>query len=160
MLSAGASAKTVASDEGVSPELVYAIRRRFSAQDYGISKPGRGRHIKLDERDKRRLLRVISIDPFVSLSNLAKMVSVEVSTRTLGRALERWGIKHTLAASRPYLTEETATRRYRWALQYINKPPNFWHRVLFTDESTVDKSRGGKRKWVFRPYGKTLALLG
>jgi len=61
----GLTAKAVAHYEGVSEVYVRGVIKRFQAQDYGISKPGRGRLPKLSERDKRLILRKVAIDPFI-----------------------------------------------------------------------------------------------
>ena len=60
---------------------------------------------------------------------------------------------HFQAARRPYLTEEAAENRFEWAMQHRDLPLAFWRRVLFTDESTVERSDGQKVSSVFRPYG-------
>ena len=56
------------------------------------------------------------------------------------------------AARRPFLTEEAAENRLEWAMQHRDLPLAFWRRVLFTDESAVERSDGQKVSWVFRPY--------
>jgi hypothetical protein len=63
--SSGVSAKAVAAHEGVEEVHVRGVVKRFRTQDYGISRPGRGRPPKLTERDKRALLREVAKDPFV-----------------------------------------------------------------------------------------------
>ncbi|KAK4129875.1 hypothetical protein BT67DRAFT_446252, partial [Trichocladium antarcticum] len=53
----GVLASEVAKKEGVSKAYVRSVVKRFPYQDYSVSKPGRGRLTKLDDCDKRRILR-------------------------------------------------------------------------------------------------------
>ncbi|KAK4138125.1 hypothetical protein BT67DRAFT_437477 [Trichocladium antarcticum] len=53
----GVPASEVAKKEGVSKAHVRGVVKRFPYQDYGVSKLGRRRLTKLDDRDKRRILR-------------------------------------------------------------------------------------------------------
>lgn len=151
--STGQSVKGIAYIEGVDPDHVYGVVKRFRAQDYGVSRPGRGRPPKLDDRFKRRILREIALDPFIPITQLVKNCCDHVSDTTLRTYLKKEGIMHVKAATRPYLSEEHATGRYAFALEHRDKDVDFWRTVLFTDESTVERGQGAKSKWVFRPRG-------
>lgn len=151
--SAGSSAKVVAEKEGVSISHVRGVVRRFTAQDYGISKPGRGRPPLLNEHDKRRILSVIAKDPFIQIETLRKKACPHVGRTCLSNHLKKWKISHHLAVTRPYLSNEHAASRYVWSLEHEDRPLSFWRTVLFTDESSIEKGGGGRRKWVFRPKG-------
>ena len=40
--------------------------------------------------------------------------------------------------------------RLKWAKYYIKKPPEFWHRVVFTDESRVQFNPNKQKFWVHK----------
>lgn len=61
---------------------------------------------------------------------------------TLRNYLKEEGIMHTLAAIRPFLSEEYAAIHYAWALKHCDKDCNFWRTVLFTNESTIKYGAG------------------
>lgn len=152
--SSGITAKAVAVHEGVTEVHVRGVIKRFTHQDWGVSKPGRGRPPVLNERDKRAILREVTKSPFISVESLRRIACPHVSRSSLSRYLKKEGIGHHLAATRPYLSNEAASSRYAWALEYHDKDLSFWRTVLFTDESIVEKGGGGRRSWVFRPKGK------
>ena len=154
LFSIGLKAKAIALKEGVSTAHVYGVVRRFSAQDYGVSRPGRGRPRKLTERDRRVILREIAKDPFIQIETLRRLACPHVGRTCLSNYLKEEGISHTLAATRPYISEDHAAGRYAFAIEHADKEASFWRTVLFTDESTVDRGGVGKRAWVFRPKGK------
>lgn len=146
----------IAYREGVDKDHVYGVIKRWNFDDPGVSRTGRGRPRSLDERDTRRMLRCVAIDPFMSISQILRDCGFECSESTVRRHLIRNGIMHRLAATRPFLTEEHAAERLAWALEHQDKPLEYWRRVLFTDESTIDRGAGPARKWVFRPRGLKL----
>ena len=146
--------REVAEIEGVSFEHVKGVLRRYRAQDYGVSRRGRGRPPALSERDRRLLLRTIDQDPFIHINDLLRESGLTCSRTTLTRSLEKWGIKHARSRQRPFLTEQAAQARYRFSLEHQEKPFSFWRTVLFTDECSVERGCGQKEKWVFRPNGK------
>jgi transposase len=150
----GVTAKAVAVHEDVEPAHVYGVVRRYLFQDYGISRPGRGRPLALSERDKRAILREVNADPFISIQEIRRTCVPHVSRTTITRHLIKWGIKHRLAATRPFLTEQAAARRLEWAREHRDKPLAFWRRVCFSDETTTERGRGRERRWVFLPRGE------
>jgi transposase len=147
----GLSARAVASIEGVSVRHVRGILSRWQHQDHGTSRPGRGRHHCLTERDKRALLRAIEPHPFIQMAQLAREACPGVSRTTVRTYLKRWGIKHSRASIRPFLTEENAAERLRWAQAHLDKPVAYWRRVLWTDETIIERGISEQRGWVFRP---------
>ncbi|KAM4067463.1 DDE superfamily endonuclease [Hirsutella rhossiliensis] len=46
------------------------------------------------------------------------------------------------------LTEEHAAKRLQFALQYYQKPASFWHKWIFSDETSIARGDGEKQKWI------------
>jgi transposase len=119
------SAKAVAHYEGVTEDHVRGVIKRFTAQDYSISRPGRGRPPKLSERDKRLILRKIGKNAFIQIETLRRLAYPYVGRTCLSTFLKKQGISHHLAATRPYLSKEHTEGRYIWAVKHSDKPLSF-----------------------------------
>ncbi|KAK4140597.1 uncharacterized protein C8A04DRAFT_31851 [Dichotomopilus funicola] len=91
--SAGISAKAIAVKEDVLESHVRGVIRRFSAQDFGVSRPSRGRPQKLTERDQRVILREVAKDPLIPLETLRKLTVPHVSRGCLRSFLTKQGIR-------------------------------------------------------------------
>jgi hypothetical protein len=63
-------------------------------------------------------------------------------------------IRKWLAKKRPALTEELASNRLAWAIKHVLWTAADWARILFSDEASIELSRGKKRVWVFRTPGQ------
>ncbi|CCE27764.1 uncharacterized protein CPUR_01238 [Claviceps purpurea 20.1] len=96
--SAGKSAAQIAIDEGISPSLVYGIKRRFTHQDWGISPTGRGRPSKLTKHDIRRINAQIKQEPSISMRELQQRCAPHVSAQTIVRYLKTNGVTHERVA--------------------------------------------------------------
>ena len=54
---------------------------------------------------------------------------------------------------RPYLTEENAQKRLQWAYRYRHFVAEYWARVYWSDECTIERGIGIRREWTFtRPH--------
>lgn len=50
---------------------------------------------------------------------------------------------------RPDLDEEKVIKRLRWARRYEHFTPEYWARVFWSDECTVERGIGVRREWTF-----------
>ena len=64
--------------------------------------------------------------------------------------MDHHNIKKWLAKKRPALTEELASNRLAWAIEHVTWTAADWARILFSDEASIELSRGKKQVWVFR----------
>lgn len=145
----GRTRRQIAFKEGVNRASILTISKRYRYQTSARSKPRSGRPRKIDEYYHRRLLRCIAIDPFISSARLGLVLGLECHPRTISRHLKKHGIEHNRALGRPKLSEEAAAKRLEFARLHVRKPPSWWRRWIFSDESTVARSEGEKEKWVF-----------
>lgn len=139
---------------GVSPSTVAGICERYEHQISAVSLPRPGRPPKFSERDKRHVLRVIETDPLISCAKLLEICCPHVKIDTVRRYLRREGVMHQVCLTRPFLTPETVRIRLSFALEHRDKPLSWWRRVLFSDETTIDRAQGERGKWAFRRRGK------
>jgi transposase len=145
----GSTRKMVAQNEGVKEGSVPGIVTRYLLQQSGKSSPRSGRPTKINARDLRRVLRIISINPFISPKDLINQAGLGVSVPTLRTALKKEGIHHYKALRRPKLNELLARKRLAFARRYINEPAAFWHNWVFSDETTVARGDGEPQLWVW-----------
>lgn len=89
----GLSRRELALKEGVNPASISKIVKRYKQQTSGKSLPLPGRPRVLDERDIRRILRLIRIEPLITLEKLRRDLSLSCSARTVGAELKRRGVK-------------------------------------------------------------------
>ena len=83
---------------------------------------------------------------------LAKALVLNVSHRTIARALKLIGYRRCIACRRPFINQNQQRRRVRWAIQHMYWTVNNWARVIWSDEcSFVTGERG--RIWVTRRVG-------
>jgi transposase len=145
----GVSAKAVAAKFDLTPSAVYSIHQRYKNQQSAKSNPRSGRPTTLNERHKRHIFLLIKDDPFIATSDLIAQAGLPCSSRTLTRYLRREGIKHFKALQRPLLTPEIAAERLEFANLYVNKPLEWWRRVIFSDECTVERGSGRGVRWAW-----------
>ncbi|KAE8738725.1 hypothetical protein FOCC_FOCC015791, partial [Frankliniella occidentalis] len=70
------------------------------------------------------------------------------SMSTAYRRLEKEGLLCCKVALKPHITEEQKAARLAFAMEYVDKPPEFWESVLFSDEKTFrSDENGGWRVW-------------
>ena len=118
-------------------------------------RPGRnrsGRPPLVNERTVRQLIRAIraSVDGrFSSYGKLAKEMGIKAHRTTIKRALNNAGYYKCAACPKPFINEQNRKKRLAFAHEHVNKPIEFWKRVIWTDESSFDTSMRGKR-WVTR----------
>ena len=155
----GWSRTHIANQEGISHNTVFGVANRVKTRISGRTTTRTGRPLLLNKRDLRDLRRAIKIDPFTSLGDLQRFHVPEVSVDTIRRALRKEGIMHCRALERPYLTEDHAERRFLFAAEHADKDIGFWRRVLFSDETSVQRGDGQVRGWVFRPRGMIFILF-
>lgn len=95
---------------------------------------------------------LVKLDSFISPREIAERIGISCSKPTVCRFLKREGIQHFKAIQRPLLSEDHAYQRFEWAKEHLNKGPEFWNRVIFSDETTIARGSGQRRGWVFCKY--------
>jgi len=140
---------SIAAKFGISKKAVEGIARRYKHQKSAQRKPAPPRQCKLTGRHRRQINRAIVQDPFISPTTLIKALNLPYSYSTLVRALKRWGIMYTKARTRAFLIEENAAIRLAFAEAHIGKPPQYWRRWAFADETTVQRGDDQKAPWVW-----------
>ena len=71
------SGRVIAEDLGVSKTAVYSFLRRYRATESIARKKGSGRKKKLDVRQRRRIIREVRRNRFISVSDLCNNLGIQ-----------------------------------------------------------------------------------
>ena len=116
----------------------------------GHSKPRSGRPPKTDNRDIRTIVRYVRINPKHTYAQIKADLQLSLSARTIKRILAPSNIRKWQCKKRPELTEQTARQRLEWALHRKDWSTEEWACIIFSDESSVERGKGGQREWTWR----------
>nr|AAK16923.1 DNA transposase [Fusarium breviconum] len=145
----GVSASQIAREEGVSRHAIYGIVRRYRDQESAADQPKSGRPRIIGDRERRRILRVIAQDPHIQIRELIEEAGLSCCRATLISYLRKEGIMHYKSLLRPFLSEDNARKRLRFARRYVHMAEDFWESWTFSDEVIIARGEGQRRTWVF-----------
>ncbi|KAG7156421.1 putative Transposable element Tc1 transposase-like 28, partial [Homarus americanus] len=92
---------------------------------------------RLTTRDEDvALIVAIQNNPFSNAVAIREALHLDVCTQTVRSRLHEAGIQHRVPAIRERQTEQHRTGRLQFAQQYGGVDPEFWSRVVFTDDKT------------------------
>ncbi|KAE9187998.1 hypothetical protein PF005_g20235 [Phytophthora fragariae] len=115
-------------------------------------RPGRPR--LTDARHDRRIIRAVEKDRFVSAARLAaevsKEIGKEVSSDLIRDRIHEAGLFGRSARKKPFLSAKHRRQRLKYAKCFDNMQPEWWSRVLFSDEASVELHGTSGRVSVWR----------
>lgn len=123
----------------------------------GTIEPVRGRPRKLSPRDKRALARLVANGGTKSAQEASKTLNLErddkVSPMTVRRALREQGLRAIKKVKKPRLSKSQRAARLKWALEHENWTLDDWKRVIWSDETKINRlnSDGIKYAWSKNP---------
>jgi transposase len=157
LLNNGLSSRQIAAQLGVSHTTV--LRERAKSQTNAHEDKG-GRPAKLTMANKRNLIRNITsgrIDTAVGLArDLKDSIGVEVGPDTVRRALKEAGMKAVTKKKKPYLQPRHIRQRLEFALRHQSWTVDDWKRVIWSDETKINRMGSDGRKWVWKKPSNTL----
>ena len=157
LIDASLSTRKIARQLGVSHMTVNRVRAK--ARPHAQKRRG-GRPAKLTATDKRRLVRKITsgeADNAVQLTRqLNDATSVECNPQTVRRALKEAGLKAVVKKKRPRLEPRHIAQRHKFAKKYQHWTVDDWKRVIWSDETKVNRLGSDGRKWVWKKRGGVL----
>lgn len=141
----GLKVAQIARDLYLAYSTVFKIIKRN-----GVRSKSTGRPRKISPKTERLIMREWNKDPRVYAHELASIVEpiVAVTPRTIRNVLRRNGVGIRVARKAPLLTEKHKRARLKFARKYARAPPEFWEKVLWSDESKiVSFNQRCKRVW-------------
>jgi hypothetical protein len=131
-------------DRGFNPEKPTCL-------DDHVSDASRsGRPTKQTEQAKAGVEAKVTTDRY-GREKSAEVIAAEVglSTSTVRTILKKAGYKKTKPTRKPGLTEEMKKARLEFCRAHVDKGDDFWHNIIWTDETSVilGQRRGGYKVW-------------
>lgn len=156
-LDQGKSAHHIASITGLGVSTISRIRSKHRST---LSKSVGGRPSKLSPSDIHYSVRLITSRKADNASQVTKslqnVIAQPVSTKTVRRALRGAGMKAVVKRKRPKLTAVHRRKRLEWAEAHVNWTLEDWKRVIWTDESKINRFGSDGRVWVWKKAGEGL----
>ena len=75
---------------------------------------------------------------------IAQSIGLDVSVKTVQRALKKLGYRRCVACSRPFITSAQAKKRVAFAIKHLYWTINNWARVIWSDEASFETGKRGR----------------
>ena len=164
MYRSGSTPTEISNYLGYSVQTIRRWIRRYEASNNMERQEGSGRPRITDERTDRHILLVAKANRFMHANEIRSAVGCPLlSDDTIIRRIKEsgeFGFYRTV--KKCYVSETNRKKRIAFAKKYIDKPVDFWRRVVFTDESPFT-FRNGNRRLVIRTKkerNKPFAMTG
>jgi len=112
--------------------------------------PRSGRPTKQTEEKTKEVEAKVTKDRY-GREKSADVIAAEVgiSPSTIRTILKKAGYKKTKPTRKPGLTEDMKKARLEFCRRYVDKPDEWWHSIVWTDETSIilGHRRGGYRVW-------------
>ena len=143
----GKSTGEVAKLFGIGKSTVH----RFSQAKKIDLKSKSGRKKKLSKRDEKLCARQIISGDSKSVVQLTKTLkthhNINVSRKTVARALNNVGLQAGEKKKKPGLSQKNVKARLEFAKKHLDWTVNDWNRVIFSDESKINRFNSDGRSW-------------
>ncbi len=111
----------------------------------------RGAKKKLSLRDEKFCTKQITSGESKSVTELTKKLkdvhNIQVDRRTVARALNNCGLTAGEKKKKPSLSKKNIKARLEWAKEHKNWTKDDWNRVIFSDESKINRFNSDGRSW-------------
>lgn len=148
LLEDGKSVREVAEVVNVSKSIVSNIGK-ISVPNRTMGKSGRPK--LLTEADKRYCVRQVTKNRVDNATKVRKLletdVGVSASVDTVRRALRDSGLGAIEKEKKPMLTKKNAQKRLEWCLSHRDWTLDDWRRVVWSDETKVNRFNSDGRVW-------------
>lgn len=154
----GLSISSIRRQTGVSSSQISKIRSKHCTD---IPKAKGGRPSLLTAYDIRRATRLIETgeaDTATQVYHTIKDTFLgNISVQTIRRALKRQGMMAAAKKKRPSLSKTHREKRYKFALEKKYWTVEDWKRVVWSDETKINRVGSDGRKWVWKRRGEGLS---
>ena len=156
-LQQGDSMRAAAKAAGVSPDTASRI-----AKELGIdgSNSKNGRPSLLTEADRRLVARKITsgqVDTAVDATKMLKQdLGISVSAQTVRNALKDVGMVAKHKVKKPAISSKNRLKRLAFARTHKDWTVEDWRRVIWSDESKINRLGSDGRAWCWKRPGEGL----
>ncbi|XP_071530470.1 uncharacterized protein [Panulirus ornatus] len=121
----------------------------------------RGRPRCTTPEDDQAIAAVIAAAHFTPASNIRDTLGLQCTPQTVRNRHHSEGLRGRIPATKPVLSEANMESRVEYALEYADKPHQFWENVIFCDEKTFCSDGPPANKHVWRhPNTRVRRMLG
>jgi hypothetical protein len=113
-----------------------------------------GRPAKLTAQDRRRIVRAITSGEVDTAPQAKRALGLAVCTQTVRNALQGEGLNAYVKSKKPLLQPKTMRARLRFAKKYRYWTSDDWARVIFSDETKINRMGSDGRLWCYRKRGE------
>lgn len=135
----GKSFRKIGQTVGRTYSSVQRVINNFKATGILTSKPRNGRPEKLSFREERKIICMAKTNPRTTstkiVENVQQTFNKKICAETARKILHKAGYHGRVARKKPYISHVNRRKRIEFANAYINKSPEFWKQVIFSDES-------------------------
>lgn len=157
LLNSGKSVREVARKIGVSSATVCRIKKNLNSE-LGHNKGGRP--AILSAEDKRYCVRLMTKGKVDNAVNVKKMLEtdfgIQASPDTVRRALRSSGLGAIEKSKKPAIEPKNARKRLAWCKKYRDWTVDDWKRVVWSDETKINRFNSDGRIWTWIRDGETL----
>ena len=150
----GESYRKIGKELNLSFTTVQYIIKKYERTNSTENKPRTGRPRILTERERRNIVKEATKKPFISARSLANDLAStsgkSVDPQTIRNVLHSAQIYGRTARKKPLINNTNREKRLGFAKIYINKPIEFWKRVIFSDESKFNIFGSDGKRFVWR----------
>ncbi|KAK4513143.1 glycogen synthase kinase 3 [Mucor velutinosus] len=157
MLRSGISIRDIVEKLSLGKSTTGQIRMEH-CPGLGTSKGGRPR--VLSEADKRYCVRKVTKERVSSAVKVTKMLEknflMKFHLETVRRALRTAGLGAIEKEKKPLLSDANVKKRLAWCKQHKDWTVDDWKRVIWTDETKINRFNSDGRQWAWIRSGEQL----
>ena len=137
-----------------------SITKIHSLYHPNLTKSSGGRPRKLSPSDVHYAVRLVTSRKADNAAQVTKslenVVSTSISSRTIHRELKRAGLKPIVKKKRPFLSSTHRRKRLEFAERHQHWTVDDWKRVVWSDETKINRLGSDGRKYVWIRPGEGL----
>jgi transposase len=153
----GKGYKTISKQFLVPVATIQSIIRKYKKVKTVKNLVGRGRKPKVSPKLARKIVREASNNPRTTtkvIRNNLRESGIDVSRQTVQRALNKAGLHGRRPRKTPLLQPRHLKARLDFAKTYLDKAPNFWTKILWSDETKLELFGHRDVAYVWRKKGE------
>ena len=130
---------------GCSESTVRNVVKRWKETGTLKTKTGRGRKPMLNQRDTRRLMRIVKKNRRATIGEIRSELGQCISECTLRRRLYKIGMRAMKAVRKPFISKRHSRTRLTWCRRQKGWQLAQWQQVVWSDECVIQlwqESRG------------------
>ena len=158
LLTSGSSYQQITLATGVSQGAISQIRSQYCPN---LPKPSGGCPSKLNSTNTRHALHLITsqkAENAVEVTRTLKTITNQpLSTQTVRQHLRVAGMKAVVKKKRPLLKKRHKLDRFAFAVKHKHWTIEDWKRVVWSDETKINRLGSDGRKWVWKKPGESLS---